>query len=369
MDTNKPLNKPLSNQPKFDGVDNDEISLKEFILKLKEWWAYLLSQWKLIIGLAFIGALLGLAYASFSKPIYKAEFSFVLENEESSGGLGGASGLASQLGLGLGSGGNSGVFAGDNLLELMKSRSMVLKALLSPVRVKNKDLSLADYYISLKDMNLGWGGNDHLKAPSFPINADISKFNREQDSILKEIHQDIIKNKLTVSKSDKNISILKVEVKSVDEIFSKAFSEAIVSVVSNFYVDTKTRKSKTNVAILQHQVDSIRNQLNMAISGVAQSNDAIPNLNVARQVLRSNGQQRQVDVQANSTILFELVKNLELSKMSLRKETPLIQVIEYPSLPLFVERVGKLKGTFIGCFTSTFLIVFFLLGKAMLKRN
>jgi hypothetical protein len=43
--------------------NSDEISLKELILKIKEWWSYLLSQWKLIISIAFIGSLLGLGYA------------------------------------------------------------------------------------------------------------------------------------------------------------------------------------------------------------------------------------------------------------------------------------------------------------------
>jgi hypothetical protein len=183
-----------------------------------------------------------------------------------------------------------------------------------------------------------------------------------------EMHQDIIKNLLSVAKIDKKLSILKVTVNSENELFSKAFTEVLVSVVSNFYVETKTKKSAANVAILQHQTDSVRNQLNRAISGVAQSSDAIPNLNAARQVLRSSGQQRQIDVQANTAILTELVKNLELSKLSLRKETPLIQVIDRPVLPLKVERAGKLKGLVMGGFLAGFLLVIFLIGKRIIGQ-
>lgn len=368
MRTDNQINNSSNTQANFNSLDNDEISLKELLLKIKEWWTYLFSQWKLIIGVAVIGALLGLAYAWMSKPIYRAEFSFVLEDEKSSGGLGGALGLASQFGLDLGGGGGGGVFAGDNLLELMKSRSMVQKALLSPINIEGKDQSLADYYISINEMREGWEGKAHLETLNYPINADVSKFNRVQDSVLMCIHQDIIKNLLSVAKVDKKLSILKVEVKSEDEILSKAFTEAIVSEVSNFYVETKTKKSKANVAILQFQADSIRNQLNSAISGVAQSNDAIPNLNAARQVLRSSGQQKQIDVQANTAILTELVKNLELSKLSLRKETPLIQVIDRPVLPLAVERLGKTKGIFMGGFLAGFLVLVFLIGKRLIVQ-
>jgi hypothetical protein len=368
MNTNNQINNSSKTQVNSSQVDNDEISLKELLLKLKEWWTYLLSQWKLIIGVAFIGALLGLAYAWTSKPIYKAEFSFVLEDEKSSGGLGGALGLASQFGLDLGGGGGGGVFAGDNLLELMKSRSMVQKALLSPVNIQGKNQSLAEFYISLKGMRKGWEGKTYLKSLNYPIHADVNKFNRVQDSVLMGIHQDIIKNLLSVAKVDKKLSILKVTVNSEDEIFSKAFTEALVSVVSIFYVETKTKKSTDNVAILQHQTDSVRNQLNRAISGVAQSNDAIPNLNAARQVLRSSGQQRQIDVQANTAILTELVKNLEISKLSLRKETPLIQVIDRPVLPLAVDRFGKARGILIGGFFAGFLVVVFLIGKRLIGQ-
>ena len=358
MNTNNPQND--LNQISITNIDSDEISLKELILKLQEWWSYLLGQWKLIILVSFIGSLLGLGYTFTQKPIYKAEFSFVLEDEKSGGGLGGALGLASQFGLDLG-GGGGGIFAGDNLLELMKSRSMVQKALLSPVSVNGKSQSLADYYISFRGMRKGWGGKPQLANLSYAVNADVSKFNRIQDSVLMAIHQESITSLLSVAKKDKKLSILKVDVKSENEFFSKAFTEALVREVSQFYVETKTKKSAANVAILQHQTDSVRNQLNRAISGVAQSNDDVPNLNASRQILRSSGQQRQIDVQANTAIFTNLTVQLELAKITLRKETPLIQLIDSPILPLEKYKFGKLKSLMLGAFLAGFLTVLYLM--------
>ena len=63
-------------------VQNDEISLKELIDKGKEWWHYLLSQWKIILLAGIIGAALGLAYSFSKKPIYTATLSFALEDEK-----------------------------------------------------------------------------------------------------------------------------------------------------------------------------------------------------------------------------------------------------------------------------------------------
>jgi uncharacterized protein involved in exopolysaccharide biosynthesis len=69
-------------------------------------------------------------YAFMQKPTYTASLSFALEDEKSGGGgLSGALGLASSLGIDLG-GSAGGAFTGANLLELMKSRNIVEKALL-----------------------------------------------------------------------------------------------------------------------------------------------------------------------------------------------------------------------------------------------
>ena len=171
MNTNNQINNSSNTQTNFNPVDNDEISLKELIIKLQEWWIYLLGQWKLIVLVAFIGSLLGLGYAFTQKPIYKAEFSFVLEDEKSGGGLGGALGLASQFGFDLGGGGGGGIFAGDNLLELMKSRSMVQKALLSPISLNGKSQSLADYYISFRGLRKAWESKPQLSNLSYGINT------------------------------------------------------------------------------------------------------------------------------------------------------------------------------------------------------
>jgi hypothetical protein len=352
------LNKPTPNT-------DDEISLKELLQKAKEVYQFLLSKWKTILYAGCIGAILGLGYSFIKKPVYTATYSFVLEDEKS-GGLSGALSLASQFGLDIGGAGGGGAFAGDNLLELMKSRTMVQQALLSPIVLNGKKESLLNYYIAYNNLREAWSDKPELAKLNFPINADPATFSRAQDSVLMKIHENLIKNFLSVAKIDKKLSIIKVEVKSENELFAKAFAEALVAQVSRFYVDTKTQKSAKNVAILQHQADSVRQRLNQAIGGVATANDANPNLNPARQVLRVPSQQRQVDVQANTAILTELVKNLELAKLALRRETPLIQVVDKPVLPLEVDKLGKFLGLILGGFLAGFFSVAYLLAKKLI---
>lgn len=340
-------------------IDNDEISLKELIQKIQEWIAYLKTQWKIIIGIAALGGIIGFVYASFQKPTYKAALTFALEEEKSGGGLGGAMGLASSFGIDLGSGAG-GAFSGSNLIELMKSRRLVEKTLLSPLTIDGKTISLADFYIQFTKMNKGWSEKPAMKNVNFPVNADRKKFSLQQDSVLKNLYLGILKTNLTVSQKDKKVSILSIEVKSENEIFSKAFTETLAKETSEYYVEIKSKKSKMNVDILQHQSDSIRNELNSAITGVASASDNVYNLNPALNVKRTPGTRRQVDVQANTAILTQLVAQLEMAKVGLRKETPLLQVIDAPILPLEKEKVGRLKSLVLGGFLAGFLTVLYL---------
>jgi hypothetical protein len=343
-----------------------QISLKELIADIKEWYVYLLSQWKIIVLAGFIGAILGIAYSLSKKPVYTASMSFALEDEKSGGSLGGALGLASSFGFDLGGSGGS-IFSGSNLVELFKSRSMVEKTLLTPVVVHDKTISLAEMYIQNKEWRDKWEDKPQFKNIQFLPNTNRKYFTRVHDSIFGVIYSDLSKNSLSVAQKDKKIAIISMDVSTTNELFSKYFCEALAQQVGQFYVATKSKKARMNMAILQKQTDSIRAELNGAITGVAVANDNTFNLNPALNVRRTPSARRQVDVQANTAILTELVKQTELAKVTLRKETPLIQVIDRPILPLEKERFGKAKGILMGGFLAGFLMVLGLILKRILK--
>lgn len=348
-------------------AQDDEISLKELILKLKEWTDFLLGKWKLLLLAGIFGGAIGVGYAFLQKPVYTATLTYAVEDEKSGGGISGAMGLASSLGFDLGGGGGGGAFAGSNLMELMHSRSLIEKTLLAPVEIGGKTTNLVSYYIDVNELREGWAKKPELASVSFPVTASRANFTRVQDSVLGSIYSTIDKTQLTIAQKDKKISIGTIEVKSEDEAFAKKFCEILVKEVTSFYVDTKSKKAKMNVAILEKQSDSIRAELNAAITGVAVANDNTFSLNPALNVKRSPSAQRQVDVQANSAILTQLVANLEMAKVSLRKETPLVQIIDAPILPLKKEKVSKLKSLILGGFLCGFLVVIGLVGRKVLK--
>jgi hypothetical protein len=348
-------------------VQNDEISLKELLEKVKEWKSYLVSQWKIILLAGIIGSAFGLTYSFIEKPVYTASLSFVLEDEKSGGGLGGALGLASSLGLDLGGGGGGSVFSGANLPELFKSRKMVEQTLLRSVVVDGKTISLAEMYIQNNKWRDNWKDNSKFKNIQFAPDTKRKYFTRAHDSIMGVMFESLSKGGLTVAQKDKKIAIISINMVSTNELFSKYFTEALAKEVSDFYVTTKSKKARMNMAILQKQTDSIRGELNGAITGVAAANDNTFMLNPAMNVRRAPSARRQVDVQANTAILTELVKQTELAKVTLRKETPLIQVIDQPILPLKKEKLGKAKGIVLGGFLTGFLVVLGLIFKRIVR--
>ncbi len=321
-------------------IREEKESLRELILQFQGWLHYIWAKkWILLIAI-LLGSMIGLIVAVTTETTYSARVTFVLEeNKDSASRL---SGLAAMAGINLG-GARGGLFEGENIIDLFQSRRMLTQTLLSPVDTTNSQNLLVDSYI---DMIKVEDEEKSKRMAQMDFHTPRTKFSRAQDSVLGKIIKNIRKEMLNISKPEKGRGQIQVETNSYNELFSKAFTETLVQQVTDFYIKTRTKKSKKNVNVLQFQVDSVRKELNEAIKDVALSNDF--NLNPARQNLRVGSAQRQVDVQANEAILKELVKNLEIAKVSHRKESPLIQIIDSPVFPLDKNYITKQKGMILG---------------------
>lgn len=340
--------------------EDSKEELRELFRDIQSWWQYLLSKWKIIVPIGILGGIIGFLYASFKDPNYKATVDFVVEESGGRPAGGGLGSLAALAGVNLGGGG--GAFQGDNILELYKSRTMITEALLS----KDGDKLLLDRYMAIHKIPEAWEDKPELLALDFSVPADQRTY--QQDSILGKFVGNIKENYLTVNKPDKMLSLIRVEVITPEEQFSKKFTEALVQEVNDFYIDTRTRKTQASVTILQRQTDSVRSELDRALLAAAKAREVNPNANPTRMSLHVPYAKHEVDVQVNEALIKELIKNLEMSKMELRRETPLIQVIDHPILPLEEIRTGRAKSLVIGGILAGLLIVGFLVTKEYYRR-
>jgi len=346
--------------------EEEGVSFKELILNLQDWLNYLWSRWKFLLAAGVIGGICGLGYAFWKKPVYTATTTFVLESPESKGGLSRLAGMAAVVGIDLGNNGG-GLFQGDNILQLYKSRRMLEQTLLSRTHPSSKEL-LIERFIDFND--IAWEPQSALNSLDFRVDPESldGTTRRLRDSVITAFTNAINNDILTVEKLDKNLSIIKVDVKSADEIFSKSFNENLVKNVNNFYILTTTKRSAENVAILQAKVDSVRAVMSGAIYSAARVSDATPNLNPTRQVQRAAPtQEAQFSAEANRAVLTQLLQNLELTKMTLLQEQPLIQLVDQPVYPLKMDRVSKLKGIIIGGLVAGFLTLLWLVVSRYLR--
>lgn len=344
--------------------EEDEISLKELILSIQGWIAYLWSKWRILLIAGILGGIIGLGYAWLKQPMYTASTSFVLESNDSRSGLGRLSGMAALAGIDLGAD-VGGLFQGDNILELYKSRKMLEETLLTKVSPNSGEL-LVERYIAYNKIGKDWEDQPELLALDFrqdPESLDSLSL-RLRDGVITSFTNAIREDVLLIEKVEKNLSIIKVDITSPDEVFSKAFNENLVRNVNEFYTQTKIKKSTDNISILEAKVDSVRSVMANAIYSAASVSDATPNLNPTRQVQRiAPAQEAQFSAEANKTMLAQLLQNLELTKMNLLQDQPLIQLIDEPVFPLKVDQVGNVKGAVVGVFLFGFLAMLYLVGK------
>lgn len=324
---------------------NDSITLKQLIERIERFLKFLLSKWLLILTGAVLTAGLLIIYHSVKKPTFTARTSFVLDNE-SSGGLGQLSSLASLAGVNVGGLAEGGtLFQIDNIQELYRSRRMIEKTLLSISQIDSYDL-LIDHYIVVEELEKKWRRKFDKEHLIFTKPRD--KFSRTQDSLLMEVTDRIQKKNLIVSKPSRKLTILEVAVNHRNEVFAKEFDQVLVKNVNEFYIETRTKKARENLNLLQSQTDSVKRVLDTKMLELAQATERLPNANPLYVTNQVPIQKLNIDFRTSTTVYAEMVKNLELAKISLRNTTPLIQIIDEPILPLEDVSWSLFKTVIIG---------------------
>lgn len=302
----------------------------------------------LITGL--VGAVLGLGYSFLKKPVYLARVNFVIEeNKQNAGGL--FSALAGQVGMDLSSlSGMSGILAGDNVLELLKSPTLLKKVLLTPYPGDSNNTlayKYAEAYGKLNQYNKLVGGDFRQPASK-----------RVGDSLLTAIATRIIEKELSVYKPDRKLSVFRLDLTTRDEFLSQVISTRLLDQAANLYIETKTRRLKLNVDRLQKKSDSIAALLNYRTEA-----------SVSKDIINQNPSyiSTEVDVEISnreknmlSIIYGDVNKSLDITRTALIQETPTIEIIDTPDLPLKKTEVKWYVGVLVGCLLGGLLSLLFI---------
>lgn len=353
--------------------------LNGWIVKIKK---VISANFKIVLLVVCVGAALGLAYSIFKPVRYNAEITFSVEDSKSIGG-GLLSSLGGSIGMDIGSltGSGNGVLSGDNVLSLLKSKSMMAECLKSPYPVTNNssvtttnnivskdsnkqaavtNYTIADRYADVYGLREKWAGNEKIGRAIYFGQPDQNV--RLQDSLLKLIIKRIEEKELSVVKPDKKLSFFNIAINTKDELMSLLITQRIIKIATDFYVDAKVGRLKNNINRLEKRTDSISNLLNQQTYSATEDARLLLNVNPADINAPVYSEISQRDKMVLTTIYAELMKNLEVSKAALIQETPTVQIVDQTGFPL--ERIetkwyeGILLGAMLSLLAITSLLLF-----------
>lgn len=351
-----------------------DFTFTDLVISLKAWSAYLIKKWKIILFISVIGTSFGFLFASFQKPNYNAKLTFVVEEGKgASPNLGSLASLAGQFGVDIGGSNGGGLLSGDNILLYFKSSSLAREVLLSPIDSSNSTRSIADEYVKVYNLEKGWLKDNNIKSIKFPVLKLNQTLTRQQDSLLKVIIDKINTNQFNVARVDKKASIIEVSTTMRSEMLAKIYCEKIVQSVVERYITLKTKRQYSTVLKLQFRADSLESLLRQkTISGAKlQSSSSTLDINPLYKTRTSVASETtQRDKTLLSTIYASVVQNLELAKFTLNQDTPIIQIVDSPILPLKIEKLSRLKAALIGLLATSSLTIFVLVYKKIkIKRG
>ncbi len=322
-------------------VVSEDLTLKELISKVKDWFSFFWSfKWQIMLTCILGGTLGFVSVKFFTKPTYTSTLSFTLEQKNGSAGALG--GLASSLGLGdLPSSSSSGMFGGENVLYLMKSNRIIHQSL----KESQKDLG-GDHLLNAYLKNHFNKALKEKEFKLFPKNLDSLKFSRKQDSLLLLITKNIREKQILAERPDKKTTIINLEVKDNNEQWAYLFSSALVKNAIDLYLEIKIGKLLRTENELTIKRDSIRGLLDGSITTLAFETDMNSHTPLMRYKTRQA--KKQIDVEVLKNMYANVIQNLEMTKIQRAQEEPIIEIIDEPILPLKKEKFGLFKGIFLG---------------------
>lgn len=328
---------------------DDEITLKELILIIKEYFNETLKYWWLI---GIIGVLMGglFLYRAYTSPkIFTASVTYTTSD---GGGLGGMAG--GLLGRFVGRGGGSPIL---KMQAMLSSRKIMEKVMFNKTTINGETDYLINHHIKLFELKDKEG---ELLSPY--ANEALSTL--EERKIFQGIHRSVTKELLSTS-LDEETGIASISINSEFEEYSYELASLLYSELEIFYVDSEVGSQKATLAKLEHSADSIYNLILSKTSRVASLTDKDKGRFLALDKLPE--QRLQGELTFLTQVYAEVLRNLETVKFTVATSTPSIKAIDLPILPIKPKKKSIIVQTIIGGFLGGFLSVMFILARKIFR--
>jgi hypothetical protein len=347
-------------------LEEDEITLKELILKIKEFFQEVLKNWMLAV-LITVPFVLYFFYQAYQTPItYTSELTFMM-NDDEGGGLGALGGLAASFGFG---GGGGTEFNLEKMLSLLKSRNIIQQGLFEKTEMEGKVDFFANHLIREYNFHKKWEESETLKGFTFK-NDKVEEFSRPEYKALKSVYAKVIGSAKTPGILSSNINedtgIMTLNIESTDEDLSIQLLNSLFKKLSAFYIDKTIEKQKQTYEITKNKADSLLGVMNYVQSRLLKIKDT--QRNTILNQYRSEEFKLERDYQISLIAYGEAIKNKEIADFSLKSKTPFIQSIDLPIPPLEPNKtlITYIKQIIIGGILGVFLAIAFIIGRKIYR--
>jgi len=355
----------MANNQNTQIQEDEAFSFKLLINQYKRQLLFTLGYWKKLAFAGIILALIAIVYAFFQPITYTARTTFVVEDAKSGGGSL-VSALSGSLGIDIGGmTGSNSMLAGDNVLELLRSNSLIKKTLLTKFDTSGAN-TLADVYAEVYGWKANWKNNSAINKD---IHFNIIPLTRLEDSLLQIMVERIKLKEISVVKPDKKLGFFELQFSSRNEVLSKLFCVNLINEATTFYINTKTGRLRKNIERLQMRADSLGVLLNRKTLSAAEASVQTLDVNLAYASPSVNAEISSRDKFMQSTVYAEIVKNLELSKTALAQESPTVQLLDTPEFPLKKNKISKLKYAMMGFLGGFFILGFIVFYQTDFSKN
>lgn len=342
--------------------EDDEITLKELVLKVQEYWAEIKRKWYIVL-LFCISTTVWQIYKYLTTPLtYPATLTFMVNEDQGISALSAVSGLLGSFGLG--GGGESNY---DRILALARSNRILRESILTKVTIGDKEDYLGNHFIRIQRLN----EEKWKKPPKSPeiwlkdfqfTHANFEKFDIKEQTAIKRVIDFIIGAKGIVgvfgANLDKKTGIMSLNASCRSEAMTIVLLNTIFDKLSNFYIEKSTEKNQGTYNIVRLKADSLRRLVGANETRLAGFEDQARGL-----VLNANrlpAQRFARDKQTQLMAYGEALKNLEMADFALKSNTPYVQVIDEPFTPIRYEKYRIMNiflGTLLGSVLGSFAII------------
>lgn len=342
-------------------IEDDEITLKDLILKIFEFKNLVLKKWKWVVLFSILFGAIFVYNASTTPKEFVAKLTFMVSGEDEGGGMSGMSGLLGQFGFS-----NSiGKSNPEKMLELIQTRIITEKALFNKAEIDGKLDFLANHMIDNLSENNLWGYlpfyKRWYKEPSSLIgfkfsNDKISEFGRIENKALKKLHKFLTgKTKRLIVSVSELTGIMELEIETTNEALSICILKNMFGELSTYYFDKTVEKQENNYTYIKSKTDSLFSLLSAKENQLAYFGDSRKGLISRVNLLEEKRLER--DIQKLMMMYIEASKNLEIAEFRYNNKKPYIQSIDIPIAPLASKRSSKIKGLILGCMIGGFIII------------